>query len=106
MPWSHETQYVDSLQPSGVGDLAIRFEMGALYFQAGKISEAIQEFQVIQHRWTAEQGRSVGGIVNVITKSGANEFHGTVFELLRNTALNANDWFANSTGAARAVLRR
>ena len=37
--------------------------------------ESIQEFQVLQHRWTAEQGRAVGGVVNVITKSGSNDFH-------------------------------
>ena len=41
--------------------------------------ESIQEFQVIQHRWTAEQGRAVGGIVNVITKSGTNQFSRLVF---------------------------
>lgn len=55
--------------------------------------ESIQEFQVIQHRWTAEQGRSVGGIVNVITKSGTNEFHGSFFANFRDESLRAFDFF-------------
>ena len=41
--------------------------------------EGIQEFQVLQHRWTAESGRAVGGVVNVVTKSGGNTLHGSGF---------------------------
>lgn len=55
--------------------------------------ESIQEFQVIQHRWTAEQGRSVGGIVNVITKSGTNDFHGSFFANFRDEKFRAFDFF-------------
>jgi hypothetical protein len=55
--------------------------------------ESIQEFQVIQHRWTAEQGRSVGGIVNVITKSGGNQFRGSLFGNFRNQSMRAFDFF-------------
>jgi hypothetical protein len=50
--------------------------------------EAVQEFQVITHRFTAEQGRAAYGIINVITKSGTNNFHGSAFEFYRNDALN------------------
>jgi outer membrane receptor protein involved in Fe transport len=50
--------------------------------------DAIQEFQVITHRFTAEQGRAAYGIINVITKSGTNKFHGTGFEYFRNQDLN------------------
>lgn len=50
--------------------------------------DAVQEFQVITHRFTAEQGRAAYGIINVITKSGTNQFHGSGFEYFRNDALN------------------
>jgi hypothetical protein len=59
--------------------------------------ESIQEFQVLQHRWTAESGRSVGGVVNVITKSGTNEFHGSGFFNYRNQKLRAKDFFEKQT---------
>ena len=59
--------------------------------------ESIQEFQVLQHRWTAESGRSVGGVVNVISKSGTNEFHGSGFFNYRNQKLRAKDFFEKQT---------
>jgi hypothetical protein len=55
--------------------------------------ESIQEFQVLQHRWTAESGRSVGGVVNVISKSGTNDIHGSAFFNFRNQSLRARDFF-------------
>jgi len=57
--------------------------------------ESIQEFQVLQHRWTAESGRSVGGVVNVITKSGSNGVHGSFFANFRDEALRKFDFFEN-----------
>jgi Carboxypeptidase regulatory-like domain/TonB dependent receptor len=62
--------------------------------------ESIQEFQVLQHRWTAEQGRAVGGVVNVITKSGSNEFHGSFFANFRDEKLRTFDFFENQRKAA------
>ena len=62
--------------------------------------ESIQEFQIIQHRWTAEQGRAVGGIVNVITKSGTNQFRGSFFANFRDEALRAFDFFEKQRLAA------
>jgi outer membrane receptor protein involved in Fe transport len=55
--------------------------------------EGIQEFQVLQHRWTAESGRAVGGVVNVVTKSGSNGLHGSFFANFRDEALRSLDFF-------------
>jgi hypothetical protein len=55
--------------------------------------ESIQEFQVLQHKWTADQGRSVGGVVNVVTKSGTNNLRGSAFFNYRGEELRALDFF-------------
>src|SRR5215471_19164559 len=54
--------------------------------------DALQEFQVSTNSYAAEMGRAGGGLINVITKSGTNGFHGTGFEFYRDKALNANTW--------------
>jgi hypothetical protein len=59
--------------------------------------EGIQEFQVLEHRWTAESGRSVGGVVNVVSKSGTNELHGSGFFNFRNQSLRTKDFFEKQT---------
>ena len=60
--------------------------------------DSIQEFRVITSVPTAEFGRSGGGVVNLITRSGTRQFHGGVYEFVRNDKLNANSFFNNSTG--------
>ncbi|MEK7833048.1 MAG: carboxypeptidase-like regulatory domain-containing protein, partial [Acidobacteriota bacterium] len=52
--------------------------------------DAVQEFQVNQNSFSAEIGRAAGGAINVITKSGTNDFHGVAFDFFRDRSLNAN----------------
>jgi len=58
--------------------------------------DAMQEFKVITNNYSAEYGHSTGGIVVMSTRSGTNQFHGTVFESLRDDALDARNFFASS----------
>jgi hypothetical protein len=55
--------------------------------------DAIQEFSVLTSNYSAEYGRTAGGVVNAITRSGTNQFHGGVYEFLRNSALDARNFF-------------
>ncbi|MBI4444301.1 MAG: TonB-dependent receptor [Acidobacteria bacterium] len=55
--------------------------------------ETIREFQVLTSNFSAEFGRNAGGVINVVTKSGTNAFHGSVFEFLRNDNLDARNFF-------------
>ena len=57
--------------------------------------DAIQEFKIQTSTYDASYGQNPGANVNVVTKSGTNQFHGTVFEFLRDTIFNANDFFYN-----------
>jgi hypothetical protein len=56
--------------------------------------DSIAEFHILQGNFSAEYGRSIGDVVNVITKSGSNDWHGELFEFLRNDALDARNYFA------------
>jgi hypothetical protein len=55
--------------------------------------DALEEFKILTNNYDAQYGRTSGGIVNQITRSGTNDFHGDGFEFLRNTVLNARDYF-------------
>jgi len=59
--------------------------------------DAIQEFKLQTNSYSAEFGRSGGAVVNAITKSGANNYHGDVFEFFRNSSLDARDFFEDPT---------
>ena len=67
--------------------------------------EEVQEYRTQTSSFGAETGNSAGGIVNIVTKAGTNEFHGSLFEYLRNDAFSANDFFSNRAGAPRPMLR-
>jgi hypothetical protein len=59
--------------------------------------DAIQEFSVLTSNYSAEYGKTSGGVVNAITRSGTNGFHGSVYEFLRNSALDARNFFEDPT---------
>jgi hypothetical protein len=67
--------------------------------------DATQEFKVQSNSIKAEFGHTGGGVVNVSLKSGTNQFHGVVFDFLRNDKLQADDWFNNRSGVARSPFR-
>jgi hypothetical protein len=67
--------------------------------------DAIQEFNIITNNPSAEFGQFMGGVISASIKSGTNNYHGDVFEFLRNDKLNANEWSNNFTNTARAGLR-
>jgi Carboxypeptidase regulatory-like domain len=66
--------------------------------------DAISEFKIQTSTYDAGYGRNPGANVNVVTKSGTNDFHGNAFEFFRNTALNANTWFRNFNGLPKPEL--
>jgi carboxypeptidase family protein/TonB-dependent receptor-like protein len=68
--------------------------------------DAIQEFSVITGNYSAEYGRTSGGVINAVSKSGTNSFHGDAYEFWRNDALDANDFFSNIAGQPLPTLRR
>ena len=65
------------------------------------IIDAIQEFKVQSHNDQAEIGLAAGGVVNVVTKSGGNEFHGSAWEFMRNNVFDARNTFRSSVTALR-----
>lgn len=67
--------------------------------------DAVQEFKVQQSNFSAEMGFSASTVVNLVTRSGTNQFHGSANWFLRNNALTANDWFSNTYGQDMAARR-
>ncbi|HEU4871044.1 MAG TPA: carboxypeptidase regulatory-like domain-containing protein [Pyrinomonadaceae bacterium] len=66
--------------------------------------DSIQEFRVERNSFSAEFGQAQGAVVNLITKGGSNDFHGTAFEFFRNDSLNANNFFLNRAGQPKPQL--
>ena len=91
-----------SLNISGARDDANSFLLDGVYNIDPKLNtfginppvDAIQEFEVVTHSYDASFGRSVGGQINVILKSGTNDVHGTVYGFFRNAAFDARNFFA------------
>jgi hypothetical protein len=70
-------------------------EMGSLQFTNFNL-DAIAEFKVQQNNYSAQYGQGAGTITQMVSKSGTNEFHGSAFEFIRNSALDARNFFATS----------
>jgi hypothetical protein len=68
--------------------------------------DAIQEFSVLTSNYSAEYGKTSGGVVNATTRSGTNSFHGSGYEFLRNSALDAANFFENAGGIPKAPFKR
>jgi len=68
--------------------------------------DAVSEFQIIRNVYDAQYGRTYGAVINLTTKSGTQEFHGSAFEYLRNDNLDANSFFNNRAGIARPEFKR
>jgi len=68
--------------------------------------DALQEFKILTSTYAPEFGRTPGGQVSIVTRSGTNEFRGTVFEYFRNDALDATDWFTNQARLPKPALRQ
>ena len=75
-------------------------------YVVGPSVEAIGEMQILTNGYNAEYGRAAGGVVNVTIKSGTNEIHGTLFEFLQNTKLNANPWELNKNRKPRQPYKQ
>jgi Carboxypeptidase regulatory-like domain/TonB-dependent Receptor Plug Domain len=68
--------------------------------------DAIEEFSVLTSGFSAEYGRATGGVVNAISRSGTNQFHGGVYEFLRNSALDASPYFDRVTASPNPPFKR
>ena len=68
--------------------------------------DAVEEFRLITNSFDAEYGKFSGAVMNAITKSGSNDFHGDAFWFFRNDAMDANGYFANAAGLPKTALQR
>lgn len=68
--------------------------------------DSVQEFKVQTNSYDAEFGRTTGGIINVITKSGSNEYHGLVYDFERHSFIEANNWFNNRASIPNPSFKR
>ena len=80
-------------------------EFGAGIGQAVPM-DSVQEYSVLTSNFTAEFGRASGGVVNVVTKSGTNDFHGTGYEFNRVSALASNSFYNNANGLPKGIYDR
>jgi hypothetical protein len=84
--------------------------LGSFSAQGGTNSlvsvDALQEFRIQTSTYAPEFGRTPGGQISIVTRSGTNQFHGTLFDYFRNDVLDANDWFANAKNLSKPQERQ
>src|SRR5437879_7149494 len=68
--------------------------------------DSLEEFRIQTSTYAPEFGRTPGGQISIVTRSGTNQWHGALFDYLRNDVLDANDWFANSAGLPKPQERQ
>ena len=68
--------------------------------------DAMQEFRILTSSFAPEFGRTPGGQISIVTRSGSNDFHGTLFDYFRNSDLDAKDWFTNFNGLPKPEERQ
>ncbi len=91
----------------GVDNNSISENVQELSTQVSRPSvDAIQEFAITTNPYSAENGRSPGGLINVTTKSGSNAFHGSAYEYLRNDVFDAHNFFLKRNRAAKPSNRQ
>src|SRR5258708_523577 len=90
--------------PDVLGDgVSISLVSPNTQWNKGVSTEAVQEFKVLQSNFSPEYGESGDGIVSLTLKSGTNELHASVYDFLRNRALDANSWKNNTIGQPKSV---
>jgi carboxypeptidase family protein/TonB-dependent receptor-like protein len=93
--------------PSGNGVAGALGSFSALGGTNSLVSvDAMQEFRIQTSTYAPEYGRTPGAQVSIVTRSGTNQFHGTLFDYFRNDALDANDWFADRDGLQKPEERQ
>ena len=88
---------VDGLQGADLGSQQL--------FQGSQNPDSVQEIKVLLNNYQAEYGRNGGATVNLITKSGTRDFHGTAYWFKRHEMFNANSFFNNRSGLAKTKYR-
>lgn len=90
----------------GVTVVTVEQNSGVTDLKFSPSVDMVQEFKMQTNFFSSEYGQTGGAVVNMVTRSGGNNYHGTGYYFLREDALNANDWFSNRAGRPLPAFRR